>query len=240
MKRKLQTLVTACALFVTVGAYATNPYTVNVGQMALVLPYPDTHKDLCSVDKRAHEIFSVSVPAANEMIGCFITAKDYEEYFQRAGGVYSSYLIASVMSATKSARVSSGEFAKYKNDLKSNLHTLLEQYSPDIRHQLQKAEGMASNSIGLDTRIQIGEAYPLGVYQEEPNLISTVWLAKSTVTVGKEKVNSTQVQTSSVMFIRGSVFVFFGYREYKNKDDIEKLKQTASMWMTQLKLANHI
>jgi hypothetical protein len=240
MKSKLQVFIAACALIISTGAYATNPHTVNIGRVALALPYPETFKDLCSVDKRAREIFSVSVPPTNQMIGCFVTVKDFEEYFQRAGGVYSSYLIASVMSSTKSAMVSTAEFGKYKRDLKNNLHILIKKYQPDISRQLQKAEGMVSDSIGLDTEIQIGEMCPLGVYQEEPNLISTVWLTKATVTVGKKKVNSTQVQTSSVMLIRGSVFIFFGYREYKNKEDIEKLKQTASQWMAQLKVANRL
>lgn len=230
MKAKI--FFTLVAILVSTSSMASEGLTENVGGKAIKLVYPSGYVDLCSTDTDAAFSMALAVPAVNQLLGCYTTPKDYEEWKSAAGGVFSSHLISSVMKGTVNANVSEAEFTAFKGQAKANIDALHASMAPQIKDQLDKAAASISNKYGVRIEIASGQVVPLGIFDEGKNSFSSAWLASTEFNVNGSVVKSTKVQISSTVLSKGKAFVLFTYGEYKEYSDIERYKNVAKAWVS--------
>lgn len=217
---------------------AEDSRTVTVNGAAFAMPLPAGYVDLCESDDDAESSFPSFIAPENAFLGCYTTPKDLAEWQDGTGGVFSSYLIATVMKGTIRGNVTPTQFAAFSQSLKKSLDDLAARVPPSISEQIDRANASLSATYKTSIRTTLEGITPLGAYDEGPNRISTVWLVNATQEVGDQSVDDFQVQISSTLLVSGRAFVLFTYGKFDGPSDVERFKNVARGWATQFLEAN--
>jgi len=218
----------ALALPLTAGAGGYLRYSI--GGTPIVLAYPDGYVELCSANRSVAETFKTSIPAENSLLGCYTTPKDLEELNNAAGGVFSSYLMTSIVRGTLRGGTTQEAYSQFKSQFKQVVDQEYEKLQPDIKKRLKEASDTMSKQQSTPVKVELNESVPLGVFDKSDRHLSSAWLAKSTYSIGDSKTTSTQVQISTSVLSSGKVYVLATYGEYTGNADIEKYKNVAKSW----------
>lgn len=228
MKKMAPLVLLAMALpFIAAAA----PYLrYSIGGTPLVLAYPDGYVELCSGNRSVAEDFKQAIPAENSLLGCYTTPKDLAELNNAQGGVFSTYLITSIMRGTVRGGTTAANFATFKSQLKEVVSQTYEGLDPEFKKRLKDVSGNLSDKYKAPLEVKSEGSVPLGVFDESDQHISCAWLAKSKYLVGDKETTSTQVQISTSVLANGRVFVLSTYGEYTNNGDIVKYENVAKSW----------
>jgi len=201
--------------------------SVTVAAAEYSMPLPGGYVDFCDIDEDAASDFPSFVPDSNEFLSCYATPSDVKEWQDGTGGLFSSYLIATVMKGTIARNASAQEFAAFSSSLKKSLTTLASRLPASMQQQIDLATATLSSKYDIDARTTLNSLVPIGAFDEGADRISTVWLADATHEVEGQTVNDRQVQVSSSVLVNGKLFVLFTYGKLESTADVERYKKVA-------------
>ena len=220
-----------CLLVATVPlcGLAQESQHISVGDSQFTLPLPKGYVDLCDVEPRVAEL--INPPRGNRLLACYTTPNDLEELRKGAGGLISSYLLATVIEATIERDISPQEFDSYSNRIKASLASLSETIPDSFRKQTDYANAKLSKEFNVDIMTTLDGIVPIGVFDEQRNRFSVAWIMKQTHGANGESIHDQQVQISSSILMKGSVFVLITHGEFSSAADVEKYKAISERWV---------
>jgi hypothetical protein len=217
---------------------AEDSRSVTINGVAFAMPLPAGYVDLCESDEDAKPTFPSAIPPENAFLGCYTTPADLAEWQQGTGGVFSSYLIATVMKGTIRGNVSAAQFAAFSQNLKKSLNDLASKIPPSISEQIDRASASLSAKYKAEIRTTLEAITPIGAFDEGSDRVSTVWLVNATHEIDDQSIDDWQVQISSTVLVRGRAFVLFTYGKFDGPKDVERYKAIAQEWVSKLREAN--
>lgn len=227
-------LVVALLAACSTGHAAPSSPTTSIGGKQLMLSAPAGYVEFCSQDRAAAEVIALEVPPVNEFLSCYTTPGDFEAWTSRAGGVFESYVVVSVMKSTIGRTVSSAEFAAFRRSMNAQVSTLHEKHAALLEGPVKEFEKAISAKQGMTIRVEPGQIVPLGVIDEAENYIASAWLASKQIFVDDEPTTSSKVSISTAVLVRGKVLVLSTTGEYRQASDIRRYQDIARAWRAQI------
>jgi hypothetical protein len=227
---KWLTLAAALMAACSTGHAAAASRGESIGGKEFRLSSPDGYVDLCAQDSEAAQAFAQEVPPANEFLGCYTTPSDLEAWATRAGGVFESYLVVSVMKDTIGRTVSPAEFAAFRRQVNAQVSTLHEKLAPLLEDHISKVEKATSEKEGVAIRVEPGQTVPLGVFDEAENYIASAWLVSNQFFVDDTPILSSKIRISTAVLVHGKVLVLFTIGEYRQASDTKRYQDIARGW----------
>ena len=231
---KWLTLRVALFAACSTGQAAAASRTTFIGGEEFRLPAPAGYVEFCSHNREAAEVIALEVPPDNEFLGCYTTPGDFKAWTARAGGVFESYVVASVMKSTIGRIVSPAEFAAFRRRMNAQVSTLHETHAALLKGPVEKFEKAISLKEGLTIRVEPGQIVPLGVFDEAENYLASAWLASKQIFVDDKPVVSSKVSISTAVLVRGKVLVLSTVGEYRQPSDIKRYQDIARAWRAQV------
>jgi hypothetical protein len=223
-------LLAACST----GQAAAASRTTSIGGKEFRLPAPAGYVELCSQNTEVAEVIALEVPPVNEFLGCYTTPRDFEAWTARAGGVFESYLVVSVMKSTIGRTVAPAEFAAFRRRMNAQVSTLHETHAALLKGPVEAVEKAISADEGVTIRVEPGQIVPLGVFDEDSNYLASSWLASKQIFVDDKPVTSSKVSISTAVLVRGKVLVLSTVGEFRQPSDIKRYQDIARAWRAQV------
>lgn len=204
--------------------------TTSIGGKEFRLSPPAGYVDFCSQDREAAEVIALEVPPVNQFLACYTTPGDFEAWTARAGGVFESYVVVSVMKTTVGRTVSPAEFAAFRRRMNAQVSTLHEKHAALLEGPVETIEKAISGKQGVKIRVEPGRIVPLGVFDEAENYIASAWLASKQIFVDERPTTSSKVSISTAVLVRGKVLVLSTIGEYRQASDVERYQDISRAW----------
>jgi len=221
---------------------ADGPMSFPIGDTLVAVPELEGFIDACSNDKDLSSLVSSMIPASKEMITCFLTPIDYKAFKSTGGGRISTFFILQIMTATRDGGVSQEQFDAFVSSLEvqfgDQFEAFWESHKAELDASLDRARAAAGELVGREVKLELGQHAPIETIRASARLFLTVWLSRTRGQVAGKEVDSSQVQTSAALLVRGRVLVLFGNRRYEDGADVETLKALTRDWATMILTAN--
>jgi len=228
----------AAALWSGSSASEAAPQTVKIGSSVVTLDSPPEYVDFCGVDKDAAKLFPSFIPQDNALLSCYTTPTDLKEWKNNEGGVFRSYLIATVMKGTINRTMSLNDLRAFRAQMAASLDTLYTQLEPQIRKQIDKTSATVSKEMGTAVSTKVESVTPVGIFDTNEASFSTVWITTSNHKVSNATISDTQVQVSSIVLVKGKALVLFTYGRFDTPEDVEMYKAVARAWVAKVQSEN--
>lgn len=230
-----------CSAGFTQASSTLTQTSVDLGDVTIVIPATQGFVEACGVDAGLRNVFSAIVHADNELLACLVTEKDYREYQDGVGGLFTPYMIVQVAKASKRgmSRTQYERFvASFEEQLGNQFDEFWGQMAPEIDAKVLESADALGEHLNEKVTIELGSIAPIEVSREFEGFFMSVWMANGQFDIGGEIVRSTQVQTSAVLYVRKRMFNVFGYREYEGRTDVTELKEMTREWVAAFVRAN--
>jgi hypothetical protein len=139
------------------------------------------------------------------------------------------------MTASRNGGISSLQFDSFAKQIETTFRDQFEQFwksrEADTDAQVNRASETASRFLGSEIKLELGQSAPIEVTRLSDTEITSVWMTQASAKVQGKTISSRQVQTSTVILVKGRVLVLFGYQRYKDAADVESLKQLTAQWV---------
>lgn len=205
---------------------------IKVGDTEIELPIPSSFVRVDNSIKEQLEIARLLVPENNSLISFYLGDKDFGHLISFGYHNSDKYILVEVMDDLKYKKIEQHEFTQLLKSIKKD-------YNIKFDELFKRGSGEVAKNISeyfdRDLNFNSINAYPLGIYFESKNILSTGTLSKTNYSYdGIDSNEDTVVCLSSIVRINQKVVYLYLYKKFNNQEDLDWIKEVNENWMKEI------
>lgn len=173
---------------------------------------------------------------SGEFFAIFLPSADLQAEQQGKEPSFETYMVASGRKGHDTKPLTPGEFEKLKTTLLENLTNLSQSDADALAARIRERSAQSQRNAGLNTNeIRQGAPNMLGAFTyQEPQAFGVLVLIEFAADPAKQKPASSTLVAGASLYLNGGIFSGSFYQTYRSPADIERVKQQAQAWLTQM------
>lgn len=208
------------------------PEKIKIGDTEIELPMPSFFVRVDNSYKEQLEFARLLVPKNATLISYYLGDKDFGQLVASGYHNGDKYILIEVTDELKYKNVEQHEFKRLLQSIKKDYNA---KFDTIIKKGANEAAENISKYFNSDIDFKKIDAFPLGIYYESKNVLSTGTLSKlSYSSDGFDSNEKIVACVSSIVRVNQKVFFLFLYKKYDNQEDLEWIKEINKKWMKEI------
>jgi uncharacterized RDD family membrane protein YckC len=205
---------------------------IKVGDTEIEIPIPNEFVKIDDSFKEQLEIANTLVPNTNTLLSYYLSEKDFGDLLTDGFHQSDKYIMIQVFNELKYKKVGLKDYQKF---LKSYKKDFFIQFGQQFQENALETVQDISKSLDADIDFEKIGMFPLGIYYESKNSLSTGVLSKiNYLYSGTTSHENIVASVSTVTKIDGKVVFLYLFKKYNNKADLEWIKATNETWIKEI------
>lgn len=210
-----------------------------VGSVALRLPVPRGFFDVRHDAPLLHQFAVSSTPPLNRHLCFFATRADIDASAREQTPILNRYFSVQTYRKAEQADFSFADFLKVKQDILKNHSRRTKEALIGAQELILNRGGSIGRALGRDSiSLQIGDAYSLGVFDEQDASISRLVLMKTQSVIDGKPEEIPVVYASTTAVVKRKLVYFYAYSQYTSDDDVLWVRAATLDWVAKLVIVN--
>lgn len=209
---------------------------ITVGNRPVELPMPAGFVQLTPDMAPFYEAMRAYIPPTNERYVTLITEEMARKIRRGEAVEFVRYINVEAEKQVARASLSSADFAEFRSIMRSQIETMFAQAEENIPGLIDRGNEIASDQLGAEIEVEIGQIVPLPVHLDtETAIANTNLMSVATSIDGEQAVAQRVAGTMLALHVMDKMLFLYVYGA---ESDVEWTRDMAASWAADILAAN--
>ena len=197
---------------------------IDVGGVPISIKAPNGFREIILVSPETRKIMETLTPPTNRLLAGFVSEEDFGRIMKDEEPDFNRYIMLQSNRNLENRNFSKEQFQMLTRQLKEQQNTILQEQKSKVEKLLEGASKSFADDFDTSVDIKMGEQITLGIFNDKPNTIGLMSLAKYSGEVGNDKFDYIMAGGVSFVLARGKLIYVYVFSLYESQNDIDWVK----------------
>ena len=215
-----------------------NVFSVRVGDKVIIIPPPEGFEEATTQFEQVKTRFTATEAPQNDMLAAHLSVDDCKLLRSGQNALFAQYTKVSVLRAARDLSITAPMFASIVADFRKNSSAYLDMNSPQMQEMFKQWDRELSKLDAKDTKTALSEPQNLGEFDNRANVYSVMLRMELNRASGSEQAKIPMLAGVTYLKVKDKVIFVYTYRPYRERTDVEKLREFSIKWNNSILAAN--